>query len=309
MKHKYLFTALLMVTCLCSILKAEDLNQTLNKQISRMERYIYGSEQDASSAERLRQIEEDLFGRNTGQKDADKAAYLHNFIFKGSPENLSLDMKLSYLEWKLFNETKIGSLEARLANIDRYITGVSSNDPLAFRLEQQVHVIIENGMITMHTVVIPAGTKIKLKLQKDIGSRTAKKGDLVPMTIEDDVFINDSVVVMTKGGIVTPTVKSVRRSGRFGRTGYINLDLTSIESMDSTQVPVKIAAAGEKYDKKQIGIAAGASALGYVVLGPIGLAGGAFVKGNEIEVPAGTEFDVETTSDIKVTGVSVPKKS
>ncbi len=309
MKHKYLFTALLMVTCLCSMLNAEDLNQTLSKQISRMERYIYGSEQDASSAERLRQIEEDLFGRNTGQKDADKAAYLHNFIFKGSPENLSLDMKLSYLEWKLFNETKIGSLEARLANIDRYITGVSSNDPMAFRLEQQVHVIIENGMITMHTVVIPAGTKIKLKLQKDIGSRTAKKGDLVPMTIEDDVFINDSVVVMTKGGIVTPTVKSVRRSGRFGRTGYINLDLTSIESMDSTQVPVKISAAGEKYDKKQIGIAAGASALGYVVLGPIGLAGGAFVKGNEIEVPAGTEFNVETTSDITVTGVSVPKKS
>ena len=33
-----------------------------------------------------------------------------------------------------------------------------------------------------------------------------------------------------------------------------------------------------------------------------------FVKGGEIEVPAGTVFNVVTTADCKVTGVAVPKK-
>ncbi|NLV94705.1 MAG: hypothetical protein GX031_09195, partial [Candidatus Riflebacteria bacterium] len=53
--------------------------------------------------------------------------------------------------------------------------------------------------------------------------------------------------------------------------------------------------------------AAGASTLGYIVLGPIGLAGGAFIKGGEIEIPAGTEITVRTTEARRVTGVFVPK--
>ena len=308
MKHKYILIALLLAACFCSIIKAEPVDKELSKKISKMERYIYGAEQDASTSNRLKQIEEDMFGRTSGQTDSEKAKYLHDFIFVGSNQNPSLDMKLSYLEWKLFNSTIEGTLEERLAKIDKYITGIPSNEAMAFRLEQQVHVIIENGLISTHKVTIPAGTKFKVKLKKKLSSKTAKKDEIVPMVVADDVFINDSILVMTKGGIVSPTVKSVRRSGRFGRTGYINLDLTGIEAMDSTLLKVSIDDAGEKYDKKKIGMAAGASALGYVVLGPIGLAGGAFIKGGEIEIPVGAEFDIITREDCKVTGVSVPKK-
>ena len=308
MKHKYIIVAILLATCFCSILTAETLNKDVSLKISRIERYIYGNEQDASTTDRLKQIEEDLFGRTSGQIDSEKAKYLHDFIFTGSDQNPSMDMKLSYLEWKLFNATMEGSLEERLAKIDKQITGIKTNEPMAFRLEQQVHVIIENGIISMHKVTIPAGTKLKVKVQKSITSKTAKKGDIVPMVIAEDVFINDSILVMTKGGIISPTIKNVRRGGRFGKTGLINLDLSTIETMDSTPIKVSIDAAGEKYDKKQIGMAAGASALGYVVLGPIGLAGGAFIKGKDITVPEGTIFNIVTREDCKVSGVSVPKK-
>ncbi len=307
MKHRYLILAVLLTLCFCSILKAETID--LNLQLSRMERYVYGSEQKGSISERLRQLEEDMFSRASAQSDADKAKYIHDFIFVGNVQNPSLDMKLSYLEWKIFNATTEGSLEERLAKIDKFITGIPSNEAMAFRLEQQVHVIIENGLINMHKVTIPTGTKLKVKTKKKLSSKTAKKGDIVPMVIVDDVFINNSILVMTKGGIVSPTVKSVRRSGRFGRTGYINLDLSALESMDSSLIKVSIDPAGEKYDKKKIGMAAGASAVGYLVLGPIGLAGGAFIKGSEIEIPVGTEFEVVTREDCVVTGVAVPKKN
>ncbi len=303
---------IILVLVICSLAgtawSSSEHPRDLEKKLSRLERYIYGSEQNGGNADRLRQIEEDLFGRNTGRKEADKANYLHDFVFKGTPANPSLDMKLSFLEWRLFNRTGEGNLEARLADIDKQVTGKVSLEPLAFRLEQQIHQIIENGMISLHQVTVPRGTEIRMRLKNDISSRTAKKGDLIPMVLAHDVFIDNNILVMTNGGIVTSTVKSVRRGGRFGRTGFVNLDVTRIESMDSTELPIQIDAAGEKFDKKKIGMAAGASTLGYLVLGPIGLAGGAFIKGGEVEVPAGTEISVRTTEDCKVIGVLVNRK-
>ena len=308
MKVIRIIAMILLLCCLSTVLPAAEVDRDLDKRISRIERYIYGDEQSAATADRLRQIEEDLFGRSTGQTDSEKSRYLHDFIFKGSASNLSLDMKLSFLEWKLFNKTGEGTLEARLAEIDNKVIGNVSMEPMAFRLEQLVHLTIERGLISLHTVTIPAGTEIRLRMKKDLSSRTATKGDTIPMVVADDLFISGNILAMTKGGIVTAEVKNVRRGGRFGRTGYVNLDVRNIESMDASLLPIKIEDAGSKFDKRKIGMAAGASTLGYLVLGPIGLAGGAFIKGGEVEVPAGTEISVVTTEDRKVTGVLVPRR-
>ncbi|HNS08836.1 MAG TPA: hypothetical protein PKN29_03995 [Candidatus Ozemobacteraceae bacterium] len=308
MKLSRIIAMILLLCCLSTVLPAAEVDRDLDKRISRIERYIYGDEQSAETADRLRQIEEDLFGRSTGQTDSEKSRYLHDFIFKGSASNLSLDMKLSFIEWKIFNKTGEGTLESRLAEIDKKVIGNVSMEPMAFRLEQLVHLTIERGLISLHTVTIPAGTEIRLRMKKDLSSRTATKGDTIPMVVADDLFINGNILAMTRGGIVTAEVKNVRRGGRFGRTGYVNLDVRNIESMDASLLPIKIEDAGSKFDKRKIGMAAGASTLGYLVLGPIGLAGGAFIKGGEVEVPAGTEISVVTTEDRKVTGVLVPRR-
>ncbi|MDD3145837.1 MAG: hypothetical protein PHD82_00935 [Candidatus Riflebacteria bacterium] len=308
MIFKRILAVTLLLCCMSIAINAAEIDRDIEKRVSRIERYVYGDEQNAAMPDRLRQIEEDLFGRATGQTDSEKSRYLHDFIFKGTSSNLSLDMKLSFLEWKLFNKTGEGNLESRLAEIDKQVIGNVSMEPLAFRLEQLVHLTIERGLISLHTVTIPAGTEIKLRLKKDISSRNANKGDRIPMVIAHDLFIDNNILVMTNGGIVSAEVKSVRRGGRFGRTGYVNLDVRNIESMDASLLPIKIEDAGEKFDKRKIGMAAGASTLGYLVLGPIGLAGGAFIKGGEVEVPAGTSISVVTTEDRKVTGVLVPKR-
>lgn len=309
MKLRYILAAILLLLFYCSAAStAAEVDRDLEKRTAKIERYIYGDTLGGLMTDRLRQTEEDLFGRATGQTDSEKSRYLHDFIFKGSSSNLSLDMKLSFLEWKLFNKTGEGTLEARLADIDRQVIGSVSMEPMAFRLEQLVHLSIEKGLISLHQVTIPQGTEIRLRLKKDISSRTATKNDIIPMIVTDDLFIDNNILVMTKGGIVSASVKNVRRGGRFGRTGYVNLDVRTIESMDSSALPIEIDDAGEKFDKRKIGMAAGASTLGYLVLGPIGLAGGAFIKGGEVEVPAGTEITVRTTSDCKVTGVLVHRK-
>ena len=44
-------------------------------------------------------------------------------------------------------------------------------------------------------------------------------------------------------------------------------------------------------------MAAGASLAGMLVLGPIGIIGGAFVNGKNIDLPEGTELYIQTRND------------
>ena len=44
--------------------------------------------------------------------------------------------------------------------------------------------------------------------------------------------------------------------------------------------------------------ALGAGALGLVAFGPIGLAGGAFIKGHDVSIEAGSIFHVEVAVDV-----------
>ena len=40
-----------------------------------------------------------------------------------------------------------------------------------------------------------------------------------------------------------------------------------------------------------------------VILGPVGIVGGAFVKGNSVTIPVGCETFVQTAEDISLQGV------
>ena len=52
-----------------------------------------------------------------------------------------------------------------------------------------------------------------------------------------------------------------------------------------------------KKSMEQLGMAAGASVAGMLVLGPIGIIGGAFVQGKNIDLPEGTELYIQTVND------------
>ena len=55
---------------------------------------------------------------------------------------------------------------------------------------------------------------------------------------------------------------------------------------------------------KNRAMAAGASLAGIAILGPIGIIGGAFVNGKNIDLPAGTEFYIQTKSANTLYGVA-----
>ena len=287
---------------------ASEKDDIVARQADRLERYIYGSKNQGAIAQRLDQVEKDLLGRRTGQKPPDKAQTLFNFVFKGTGSAPSLDMKINYLEWKVFNETRQGKLPERVAALDTFVIGSTSSEPLAFRVEQLIHMSLENGIISLHRVTIAAGTAIRVKLGKAISSRNSREGDTVPLTICENLFLDKNILAIGKGGLLSGSLDKVRRGRRFGRSGFVKLSVSEIAAIDSKSVPVKITCLGEEFNKKKLGMAAGASALGYLAMGPVGLVGGAFIKGADVSLSEGTILYLITTEDIPVLGVVINRK-
>ena len=50
-------------------------------------------------------------------------------------------------------------------------------------------------------------------------------------------------------------------------------------------------------------MAAGASLAGMLILGPIGIIGGAFVHGKNVDLPEGTELYIQTAEETTVYGI------
>ncbi|HOT28880.1 MAG TPA: hypothetical protein PLU72_11870 [Candidatus Ozemobacteraceae bacterium] len=143
--------------------------------------------------------------------------------------------------------------------------------------------------------LIPKGTLVRLKLEKNLSTRTNKTGEMVKLSVVDAIQIGKRVVIK-KGAEAQAQLEKVRGPGRFGRNGSIKIRYLFVTSVRGTQIPIVL---GERSIKanQSMGLAAGASAAGYIILGPIGVVGGAFVKGHHIDIPAGTELMVEIEND------------
>ena len=125
----------------------------------------------------------------------------------------------------------------------------------------------------------------------------------------NDLFLDQNILVIGKGGLLAGELENVQRGGRFGRSGYLKLAIPEIEAIDSTPVPVRILGIGDDAgNRKKMGMAVGASAVGYLLMGPVGLVGGAFVKGRDVEIDQGTVVMVTTAADCHVTGIIINRK-
>ena len=58
-----------------------------------------------------------------------------------------------------------------------------------------------------------------------------------------------------------------------------------------------------KKEMEHLAMAAGASLAGMAVLGPIGIVAGAFVRGKNVDLPAGTTLYIQTEGETTLYGV------
>ena len=146
------------------------------------------------------------------------------------------------------------------------------------------------------SVTVPEGTKVSLEFTQKLDSRHASKGDRVSLRAQEDVIVNGEKVI-ARGAPATATVMEVVKPKSFGKKASIKLNNLRVRGMDGNQIQLSQYTSGKRYaDAKAVGAGAG----GLIVLGPIGLAAGAFFKGGHLEIKPGTTIAAAVQHNITV---------
>lgn len=103
----------------------------------------------------------------------------------------------------------------------------------------------------------------------------------------ENLIIN-GVVVIPKGTIGMGYVYEVQKAGGFGRKGVLRIAGKEIKTLNNVSVPLRKGLEGKgKTDGGAVAVAAAVS-----------LVGGLFMKGSNINYPAGTGFQVEVRDNV-----------
>ena len=144
------------------------------------------------------------------------------------------------------------------------------------------------------SVWVPAGTKVGLQFLTTVASDKIATGAKVNFKIFAAV-VQDHRVVIRSGTPATGKVKEVQKPGAFGQDSMLMVGFISTKGVDGTPIKLTDVEVSKATISKSRAGAAGASVAGMIILGPVGLLGGALIRGNDVEVPAGAGV-VETTS-------------
>lgn len=139
------------------------------------------------------------------------------------------------------------------------------------------------------SIEIPDSTEIRVRLLTPISSSTARMEDPLRFEVVEDVVIEGHLIV-AKGAEAKGRVTEAQKSRSFGRSGKLSFSIDSVRAVDGTALPVR--STREMKGDARVGGTVVAVAL-------VGVFGG-FVKGKNIDVPAGTEYSVFTSGERKI---------
>ena len=136
-------------------------------------------------------------------------------------------------------------------------------------------------------IYIPKQTMLNVELIEAANSKTHKKNQQVEFRTTENLIIN-GVVVIPKGTVGMGYVYEVQKAGGFGRKGVLRISGKEIKTLNNVTVPLRKGLEGKgKTDGGAVAVAAAVS-----------LVGGLFMKGSNINYPAGTDFQVEVRDNV-----------
>ncbi len=137
---------------------------------------------------------------------------------------------------------------------------------------------------------IPAGTTFAVRLLDRISSINSRAGDVFRVEVVEDVVV-DGVVAIPVGSVGQGRVTVAQKSGSLGRSGDLGFRFDFVRTFDNVQVAVDWEEA-IKNSNKDI------TFLDYCFLGVFAL----FKKGDDIAIPADSQFYVTTRRPVNVQG-------
>ncbi|GHV35575.1 hypothetical protein FACS1894187_08600 [Synergistales bacterium] len=284
--------------------------------MERIETIVYGEPNKGGLIERLNSVEKELFGRSLPGSISERHTATLNFLEVGTADQPSMLFKLGVAEWIVGSLQPRKSAMARLETLETDLDGVMRyGEPLAMRVERILSSLVAES-VTFQEAVLPGATVLRAKFLEELSPAKSKKGDFVGLALTDDLFV-DKILVAPKGSLVDTRVREVKRPGMFGVPGEVRLQFNALMSLGSQRPLVTFGAAAKKAtdDARKFGdkgegamVGAGAAAIGgAILLGPVGLLGGALIRGNSVKIPEGSIMYLETSGDARISGYPVPE--
>ena len=294
-------SCLLAVLALCGTMAAGAADYTVLEKADKVETTIYGTTQTGSLNDRIASVDKLLNGKSTVSGSLqDKANSLYKDVYGNSGSDLSLLTAVNLLQWQYSGQITTEPILVRVESMEQDIDGKTMAGSLEGRVMALRRALLGNTKYISQRVIIPANTLVTMTNLDELNSKTIQEGAVVRFTVADDVLVGD-VIAIPRGMEVNGTVTKARKSGRFGKDGKIEIMYDNVRAADGSPVALMVGDKTKDQYKRTAG-AVGASAAGAVILGPVGLVGGLFVHGNEVDIPAGTTMYAETKANTEVVG-------
>lgn len=137
---------------------------------------------------------------------------------------------------------------------------------------------------------IPPGTVFAVRLLDRISSINSRSGDIFRIEVVEDVVV-DGAVVIPVGSIGQGRVTVAQKAGALGRSGDVGFRFDIVRTFDNVQIAVEWEEAAKSQNKD---ITFGE----YLLFGVWAV----FKKGDDIAIPANTQFYVTTRGPASVKG-------
>ncbi|MDU4961146.1 MAG: hypothetical protein E6X17_10870 [Sporomusaceae bacterium] len=268
-----------------------------------LERTYFGAEQTGPFVDRVVKLEKEVLGNESSSSLMDKVDTLYAYTKDSSPDKPSFLLKLNAVEWMFSHSVSNQAAQSRIENLEKQLFGNVGSGALHERLNNLMRVAFTGGQISVDSVSVPKDTLVKIRTLSKIDSTKNKTGDFVAFKVAEDVFV-DGYLAIPAGTQGRGRITEVKRRGNFGRDAKVEIAFDSVESLDASLVKTLLGDKA-KEQNRSLAMAAGASVAGMAILGPIGIVGGAFVHGQEINIPAGTDMFIQTAADATVYGVLI----
>ncbi|WP_425058574.1 hypothetical protein SCACP_32310 [Sporomusa carbonis] len=295
---------MLVISALAVPVSAQSSNElTVIGKLAIVEKTIYGASQTGALVDRVNKLEHDIYGKETREAVLPRVDKLYTYAQETSQESPSLMTRLNAVEWMLTHSVSDSPIKTRIENLEKVLNGSPSTGPLEERLSKLLKVAYTEGQFEVAAATLPKDTLIKIKTLSTLNSKQSRVGDTVALGVAEDVFIG-GVLIIPKGARGTGKVVKVEPSRNFGRDAKLEISFNNVAAADGSLVDTFL---GEKAKEqtKSMAKAAGASVAGMVIFGPVGIIGGAFVNGNDVSIPIGTQMYIQTKDNAEIYGIKV----
>lgn len=300
MKLKIVSCLLILGMLVSSFTAAAQTSTSPLSVLNELERVLYGDAREGALLSRVEDLEMEIFGSPQSGPVMTRIDRIDDYL-SGDLHGTGLKLQLNLVEWGFLEQLATSEpLMSRLERIELEFIGELQQGAIADRLEQLMLYIWGTTKLDMVPVKIPASTLVEIQLLTSVDSALNKVGDQVKYKVASDVIV-DGRIVIPKGTLGVGKITEVSSAGNLGKNGRIVIDFGAVQSFDGRNIRLAIAEKALEQNSR-LELAAGASMAGVLLLGPIGLVGGYFVKGQDVQIQAGSKFFVETELDYQVLG-------